>query len=116
MAAKKTPSKAAAPVRAPVKSAPADAPQTPTAAAEGQAPQREPDPAPAAMAPAAPAAPTPPVAPARRSQARASGLYIVGSVPIRHDGKAYGVGHDIELTAAQAERLGDLVAPLPSKE
>lgn len=40
--------------------------------------------------------------------------YLVGSVPIRHDDKVYGVGYDIDLTAAQAERLGHLVTPIPT--
>ena len=38
---------------------------------------------------------------------------MVGSVPIRHDGKFYGIGYDIELTSAEANRLGRLVALVP---
>ena len=39
--------------------------------------------------------------------------YQVASIPIRHDGDFYEVGQTIGLTAAQAERLGSLVVPLP---
>ncbi|WCM88525.1 hypothetical protein [Acidovorax sp. NCPPB 3576] len=39
--------------------------------------------------------------------------YIVGSVPIRHNGRVYGVGYDIELWGAEAQRLAGLVIPIP---
>ncbi|CAM3350314.1 hypothetical protein [Paracidovorax anthurii] len=39
--------------------------------------------------------------------------YLVSAVPIRHDGRSYDVGYDIELTDAQAQRLGGLVIPIP---
>lgn len=72
----------------------------------------------AAAAPAvspAPARPAeePAAAIARPAPAAAKRCYVVGSVPIRHDGKFYGVGYDIELTSAEANRLGGLVALLP---
>lgn len=35
--------------------------------------------------------------------------YIVGSVPIRHDGEYFGLGERIELTESDAFRLGGLV-------
>lgn len=41
--------------------------------------------------------------------------HIVLSVPVRHNGEMYGVGADIELTDADAERLGSLVAPKAPK-
>lgn len=70
---------------------------------------------PAASTNAAPA-PTPAAAPERHTPAKTArshdscASYVVGSVPIRHDGKAYGVGFEIELTDAQAQRLGGLVS------
>ena len=39
--------------------------------------------------------------------------YVVGMVPIRHDGKAYGVGHEIQLTDRDADRLAGLLVPIP---
>ena len=60
----------------------------------------------------APAA-EPAAAIARPAPAAEKRCYVVGSVPIRHDGKFYGIGYDIELTSAEANRLGRLVALLP---
>lgn len=42
--------------------------------------------------------------------------YVVGHCPISHDGDAYAPGSRIELTQAQAQRLGALVAPATDKE
>lgn len=39
--------------------------------------------------------------------------YAVGTVPVRHDGRVYDVGHEIELTDAQAARLAGLLTPIP---
>lgn len=39
--------------------------------------------------------------------------YIVGSVPIRHDGEYFGLGARIELTDSDALRLGGLVTIAP---
>lgn len=36
--------------------------------------------------------------------------YLVGDCPIDHDGERYEPGSEISLTAAQAKRLGKLVA------
>lgn len=44
----------------------------------------------------------------------ATRAYLVGSVPIRHDDRVYGVGHEITLTLAQATRLGGLVVAIPT--
>lgn len=52
-------------------------------------------------------------APAPTTAADGANDYVVGSVPIRHDGRFYDVGADIQLTDGQAERLGGLVAPAP---
>lgn len=38
--------------------------------------------------------------------------YVVGSVPIRHDGVLYHVGYEIELTEKEAERLRGFVVPM----
>mgnify|MGYP003592739795 CR=1 FL=1 len=54
------------------------------------------------------ATPTPDEARARSGAKR---TYRVGSVPIRHDQAFYDVGEPLELTDAQAERLGHLVTP-----
>lgn len=69
----------------------------------------------AALVPSAPAAvPAAPVAPAEADAAKdATRAYLVGSVPIRHDDRVYGVGHEITLTLAQATRLGGLVVSIP---
>jgi hypothetical protein len=56
---------------------------------------------PAQPAPAPPAAPAP--APAR--------TYLVGAVPILHNGVLYGVGARIALADADAARLGVLITP-----
>ena len=83
-----------------------------TAAAPEAAPAAPEMPDRAALA--APSAPTAaPAAPVRPAPAAEKRCYVVGSVPIRHDGKFYGVGYDIELTSAEANRLGGLVVPLP---
>jgi hypothetical protein len=54
------------------------------------------------------ATPTPDEARARSGATR---TYRVGSVPIRHDQAFYDVGQPLELTDAQADRLGHLVTP-----
>ena len=54
------------------------------------------------------ATPTPDEARARSGAKR---TYRVGSVPIRHDQAFYDVGEPLELTDAQADRLGHLVTP-----
>ena len=54
------------------------------------------------------ATPTPEEA---RDQPTATRTYRVGAVPIRHDQAFYDVGQPLELTDAQAERLGHLVTP-----
>ena len=83
-----------------------------TAAAPEAAPAAPEVPDRAALA--APSAPTAaPAAPVRPAPAAEKRCYVVGSVPIRHDGKFYGIGYDIELTSAEANRLGRLVVPLP---
>lgn len=83
-----------------------------TAAAPAAAPAAPEVPDRAALA--APSAPTAaPAAPVRPAPAAEKRCYGVGSVPIRHNGKFYGVGYDIELTSAEANRLGGLVVPLP---
>lgn len=43
------------------------------------------------------------------AQSDAPRQYFVRSVPIRHNGKVYDPGHAIEMTDAQAERLGSLI-------
>lgn len=40
-----------------------------------------------------------------------TGTYVVGDCPISHDGDTYQPGSPVELTEAQAKRLGALVAP-----
>ena len=40
-------------------------------------------------------------------------VYIVGSVPIRHDGEYFGLGERIELAESDASRLGGLVTLAP---
>ena len=46
-----------------------------------------------------------------RAQSNATRTYRVGAVPIRHNQAFYDVGKPLELTDAQAERLGHLVTP-----
>ncbi len=46
-----------------------------------------------------------------RARSGATRTYRVGSVPIRHDQTFYDVGQPLELTDAQADRLGHLVTP-----
>ena len=46
-----------------------------------------------------------------RARSGAKRTYRVGSVPIRHDQAFYDVGEPLELTDAQADRLGHLVTP-----
>lgn len=41
--------------------------------------------------------------------------YVVGVVPIRHNGRVYGVGFDIRLTDVEATRLSGLVTPIPQE-
>ncbi len=53
--------------------------------------------------------PTPPTPP----DPKATRSYGVGSVPIRHNGAFYGVGYEVQLTNAQADRLGNLVTLIP---
>lgn len=38
--------------------------------------------------------------------------YLVGSVPIRHNGELYGVGYEIRLTDREAGRLSGLLTPI----
>ena len=54
--------------------------------------------------------------PARRREAESEppSLYLVGDCPIRHDEDRYEPSDEIELTEAQAKRLGTLVAPAPA--
>lgn len=61
---------------------------------------------------AAPAAPptTPEVQPSEQPTA----TYVVGTCPVLHNGKSYQPGFDIELTEAEAARLGDLVRQVPT--
>lgn len=99
---------------------PRRAAKAPALAATAAAPASAPASAPAApevpdrAALAAPSAPTAaPAAPVRPAPAAEKRCYVVGSVPIRHDGKFYGIGYDIELTSAEANRLGRLVALVP---
>lgn len=106
MAAKKSAPPKTAPAASPAEAAPA-AQQAPEATS-GQS-----TPAPAAAMPADAPATAPADAALRQELAARKRWYVVGSVPIRHSGKFYGIGDDIELTASEAERLGGLVAPLP---
>ena len=53
------------------------------------------------------------VALAPKPDPQAKREYVVGTVPIRHDGRLYGVGYGIELTDAQAQRLSALVVLVP---
>ena len=55
-------------------------------------------------------------APAPGAAPEATQPYIVRSVPIRHQGKVYQTGFEIDLTEAQALRLGALVTPVNSKD
>lgn len=79
---------------------------------EGAAPVVSPTPEVAALAaslePAAPAAPAVRAAQPQATDARRQ--YLVGTVPIRHNGRVYGIGYDIELTDTEAQRLAGLVA------
>lgn len=38
--------------------------------------------------------------------------YVVGTVPIRHDGEYYDIGYEIELTDKEADRLRGFVVPV----
>lgn len=73
---------------------------------EGAAPVVSTTPEVAALA--APAAPAVRAAQPQATDARRQ--YVVGTVPIRHNGRVYGIGHDIELTDGEAQRLAGLVA------
>ncbi|RKR66297.1 hypothetical protein C8C94_0753 [Acidovorax sp. 94] len=55
-----------------------------------------------------------PAAPTARPDPKATHSYGVGSVPIRHNGTFYGVGYEVQLTQAQADRLGNLVTLIPA--
>lgn len=57
---------------------------------------------------------TPPDARAAAGADSATRTYLVGTVPIRHNGVFYGVGSDIVLTDAEAARLDGLVVPIPA--
>lgn len=57
---------------------------------------------------------TPPDARTAAGAASARRTYLVGTVPIRHNGAFYGVGSDIALTDAEAARLDGLVVPIPA--
>lgn len=62
-------------------------------------------------------APPKPVTAAAQRKADAAGAgdtadYIVGDCPIQHDGVLYLPGHEIALTAPQAERLGERVTAI----
>ncbi|HMS05354.1 MAG TPA: hypothetical protein PKD73_06125 [Burkholderiaceae bacterium] len=46
-----------------------------------------------------------------KASAKAAKTYTVGNCRIDHDGERYESGDAIELTAAQAARLGALVTP-----
>ena len=59
------------------------------------------------------AAPVASAAPRGRGPDTTKRPYVVGTVPIRHNGEFYGVGFDIELTTTEAERLDCMVVPLP---
>lgn len=59
------------------------------------------------------AAPVPPAANRGHRPDTTKRPYVVGTVPIRHNGEFYGVGFDIELTTTEAERLDGMVVPLP---
>lgn len=74
---------------------------TPTAA-------KKPAPAPGASANSGGAAEQDPAA----DTAPETRTYCVGDCPVLHDGKHYRPGHDLELTDAQAERLGHKVSLL----
>lgn len=106
MAAKKSASHKTAQAESPAQAAPQAQQATDAPSSEGM-----PVPAGALPTDAAEAVPSAPAD--RQALAEAKRWYLVGSVPIRHSGKFYGVGYDIELTASEAERLGGLVAPLP---
>lgn len=41
--------------------------------------------------------------------------YTVASVAIRHNGELHAVGATVQLTAAEAERLGGMVTPAAAK-
>lgn len=49
---------------------------------------------------------------AARPDVHAKRTYLVGAVPVRHNGRVYGVGYAIELTDAEAERLSGLLTPI----
>lgn len=65
------------------------------------------------------AAKTPPkvaakAAPATETEQPATATYVVGGCPVLHNGKTYPSGHDIELSEAEAARLGAKVRPAPT--
>ena len=59
------------------------------------------------------AAPVSPAAPRGHRPDTTTRPYVVGTVPIRHNGEVYGVGFEIELTTTEADRLDGMVVPLP---
>lgn len=59
------------------------------------------------------AAPVAPAAPRGHRPDTTTRPYVVGTVPIRHNGEVYGVGFEIELTTTEADRLDGMVVPLP---
>ena len=52
---------------------------------------------------------------ARQADADVKRSYLVGTVPINHDGRLYGVGYEIQLTESEAYRLSGLVIPFPEQ-
>lgn len=53
--------------------------------------------------------------PKANAKAAPTQAYKVLAVAVRHDGQMYEVGSTMDLTEAQAERLGGLVAPVAAK-
>lgn len=45
-----------------------------------------------------------------------TGLYLVGATPLLHDGRRYETGAHIELSQAEADRLGLRSVPADTKE
>ena len=95
-----------------------------TSAPAAAAAQKAAAPAPEAVQETAPAptaptmAPAPAPAPATKAPGKAPDpeakrAWLVGTVPILHDGQLYGVGYSIELTNAQAASLDGLLTPIP---
>lgn len=53
-------------------------------------------------------------APVTETEQPTTATYVVGSCPVLHNGKAYQPGFDIELSEAEAARLGTKVRPAPT--